>query len=71
MTASELRRNIYQLLDQVIETGVPLEIERKGKMLRIVPSAPLKKLNQLKRRDCLQGDPESIVHMDWSQEWHP
>ncbi len=27
---SELRQNIYNLLDQVIETGIPLEIKRKG-----------------------------------------
>ncbi len=27
---SELRKNIYNLLDQVIETGIPLEINRKG-----------------------------------------
>jgi len=37
MTASKLRQNIYRALDEVIETGVPLEIERKGKRLRIVP----------------------------------
>jgi len=37
MSASELRQNIYNLLDEVLETGIPLEIERKGKKLRIVP----------------------------------
>lgn len=30
MSSSELRANIYQLLDQVLETGVPPEIERQG-----------------------------------------
>jgi len=71
MTVSELRQNIYQLLDQVLDTGVPLEIERKGRKLRIAPELPPDKLDNLKRRDCLIGDPEDIVHMDWSQEWHP
>ena len=71
MTTSELRRNIYQLLDQVLETGIPLEIERKGRKLRIVPEAPRQKLDNLKRRDCLRGDPEDLVHMDWSSEWRP
>lgn len=71
MTVSELRQNIYQLLDQVLDTGVPLEIERKGRTLRIVPEPPPNKLDNLKRRDCLVGDPEEIVHMDWSQEWRP
>lgn len=71
MTASQLRQNIYQLLDQVLDTGVPLEIERKGKKLRIAPEPPRDKLANLKRRDCLVGDPEDIVHMDWSKEWRP
>lgn len=68
MTISELRQNIYQLLDQVLDTGVPLEVERKGRKLRIAPEPPRDKLDNLKRRDCLVGDPEDIVHMDWSQE---
>ena len=71
MKVSELRQNIYQLLDQVLETGVPLEIERRGKKLRITPEPLRDKLENLKRRDCLVGDPEDIVHMDWSKEWRP
>jgi antitoxin (DNA-binding transcriptional repressor) of toxin-antitoxin stability system len=71
VTVSELRQNIYQLLDQVLDSGVPLEIERKGRKLRITPEPPHDKLDNLKRRDCLTGDPEAIVHMDWSQEWRP
>ena len=31
VTASKLRENIYRILDQVLETGVPVEIERRGK----------------------------------------
>lgn len=71
MTASDLRQNIYQLLDQVLETGVPLEVERKGRKLRIIAEPPPDKLKALKRRDCLIGDPEDLVHMDWSNEWRP
>ena len=62
MTVSELRQNIYRLLDQVLDTGVPLEIERKGRKLRITAEPPRDKLANLKRRDCLVGDPEDIVH---------
>jgi hypothetical protein len=71
MTTSQLRQDIYQLLDQVLETGLPLEVERKGRKLHIVPESPRDKLDNLKRRDCLIGDPEDIVHMDWSTEWRP
>jgi hypothetical protein len=72
MTASQLRQNIYRTLDQIIETGVPLEIERKGAILRIVPEAPRRKLANLKRRDgYLLCDPEDLVDLDWSHEWQP
>ena len=36
VTASQLRQNLYQLLDQVLESGVPLEVERNGRRLRII-----------------------------------
>lgn len=63
-----MRRNIYKLLDEVIETGVPLEIERKGQTLRIVPEERLSKLGRITgREDFLVGDPDDIIHMDWSE----
>jgi antitoxin (DNA-binding transcriptional repressor) of toxin-antitoxin stability system len=69
VNASTLRENIYRLLDQVLETGQPLEIERKGKLLRVVPVSEPSKLSRLVKHDCLRGDPEAIVHLDWSTEW--
>jgi hypothetical protein len=69
VTASKLRDNIYNILDQALETGVPVEVERKGRILRIVPESKPSKLAKLKKRDCIVGDPESIVHMDWLNEW--
>jgi len=69
VSASKLRENIYQLLDQVLETGTPLEINRKGRKLKIVPVKGESKLGSLERHDCLDGDPDDIVHLDWSDEW--
>lgn len=69
ITASNLRGNIYRLLDQVLETGQPIEIERKGKLLKIIPEERPSKMSRLSKHSCMQGDPESIVHMDWSDEW--
>ena len=72
VTASKLRENIYRILDQVLETGVPVEIERRGKILKIVPTEMPKKLdNLIDRRDFVRGDPEDIVHLDWSSAWRP
>jgi len=69
VTASKLRENIYGILDQALETGVPVEVIRKGKILKIVPEVKPNKLSRLKKRKCIVGDPEDIVHMDWLSEW--
>jgi hypothetical protein len=72
VTASELRQNVYRLLDEVLETGVPLEGERGGRRLRIVPEEPVSKLARLvPHPDALVGDPEDFEHIDWFHEWRP
>jgi antitoxin (DNA-binding transcriptional repressor) of toxin-antitoxin stability system len=35
VTLTELRKNIFQLIDEVVATGEPLVIERKGKRLTL------------------------------------
>ena len=71
LTASRLRQDIYRILDEVLETGVPVEIERRGKVLRIVPPEQTSKLDGLPRRDCLTVAADEIVHLDWSDTWRP
>jgi hypothetical protein len=72
VSASKLRADVYRLLDQVIETGEPLEIERRGVILRIVGPPRASWIDRLPRRDgVVVGDPESLVHHDWSSEWSP
>lgn len=72
VTASKLRENVYRILDEVLETGVPVEIERRGRRLRIVAvdaPSPLDRL--VPRTDVIVGDPDDLVHVDWSGEWRP
>ncbi len=69
VTASTLRQNIYQFLDQIIETGKPLEIKRKGEILKVTKQKSESRLGRLRRHDCVNGDPEQLVHCDWSGEW--
>ncbi len=72
MNPSELRRNLYNLLDQVIETGIPLEIKRKGHKLKIIPSKPVSKLANLQSNpECIPGDPEELVDITWHKNWKP
>jgi prevent-host-death family protein len=71
ITASALRQNVYKILDRVAETGVPEEIVRRGKMLKIISVEKKSKLANIKKRPIIKGDPEELVHMDWSHLWRP
>lgn len=70
-TASELRSDVYRMLDSVLETGIPVEIERKGRVLRIVAEKPPSRLSRLVKRRVLNCTPDAIVHVDWSKYWKP
>jgi hypothetical protein len=71
-TASKLRANIYRMLDEVLETGRPLEIERNGKTLVIAPKEERSIWDRLPRREgAIVGDPDELIHIDWSSEWNP
>ncbi len=67
--ATKLRQNLYRILDDILQTGIPVEIERNGRVLKIIPEK-INKLVNLEKHDVIIGDPEGIVHMDWSSEWH-
>ena len=71
-SVSRLRANLYRLLDRVLDTGVPLEVERKGRRLRILPADSGGRLGNLRPHpEYLAADPDSLVHLDWSEEWRP
>jgi len=72
VTASHLRANIYKLLDQALETGQPIEVERRGKILKIAVETSDEKLARLPSRPkFVRGNPADLVHLDWSDEWKP
>ena len=66
VTVTELRGNIYNLLEEILETGVPLEINKGGRILRIMPVEPVDKFADLVHKpDVINGDPEELVHIEW------
>ncbi len=74
MTATELRANLYKALDQMLATGEPIEITRKGRTLKLTLEPVEQKgsiLDRLVPHDCIVGDPDDFVHIDWSHEWKP
>lgn len=72
LSATQLRADIYRVLDECLRTGQAVEIVRNGRVLRIVPDRPQVSLDSLPRRpDVIVGDPDDLVQMDWSDEWSP
>ena len=69
ITASKLRQNVYKILDEAIATGVPVEVLRKGKIVRIIADRPVSKLSRLRKRTGFRGDADEIAGMDWSADW--
>jgi hypothetical protein len=70
LTASRLRQEIYKILDEIIRSGKPAEIERNGYLLRIVPvTASYTKLNKLKKRKLSKENSDNFEHIDWTKEW--
>ena len=69
ITPTQLRADIYNLLDEVLRTGIPLEIRKGGKRLRIVPVDKVDKLkNLIPRDDAIQGNPDELVEINWINE---
>jgi prevent-host-death family protein len=69
VTSSKLQNNLDQLLDEILNTGTPLEIERNGKRLRIIPVKTVDKLQKLIHRpEAIIGDPDELVQISWEQE---
>ncbi|MGV0108063.1 Antitoxin [Nostoc sp. DSM 114160] len=69
VTLTELSNNIEYLLDEVLETGIPLEINKNGKLLKIVPLEKQDKLQNLTfKSDAIQGNPDDLVNINWEQE---
>ena len=67
--ATQLRQNLYQLLDSVLSSGLPLEIERNGKLLKIIPIDVKSKIDRLEKHSTMNGQPEDLLGLDWSSEW--
>jgi hypothetical protein len=70
LTVTELRANLYNIVDQIINTGIPVEIERNHHKIKIILADGPSKLDRLVYRDdVVNGDIETLVHSDWLSEW--
>ena len=69
ITLTALRNNLFKIVDQVIQTGNPVFLERKGQKLKIVLEEKKSKLDNLKPHNCVTGDPDDLVQVKVG-EWH-
>lgn len=76
ITATKLRSDLYRVIDDVIRKGVAVEVELRGKKVRIVPAEPRDKLaNLVKRPGAIVGDPGRLARVKtfdeakWRKKW--
>ena len=72
VTPTDFRKNLFKLLDSLLETGKTLEINRNGHIFKVIPPKRTKKLDRLvPHKDAVVGDSDELVETDWSREWKP
>ncbi len=70
LSISRLRANLYRIVDRVIASGQPVEVRRGEHRVRLSRLSDTDGLSTLEPHpDYVRGDPEDLVHMDWSREW--
>jgi prevent-host-death family protein len=73
ITATKLRSDLYRVIEGVIKNGIPVEVELRGRKVRIVPAEPRDKLANLVRRPgVIVGDPGRVAQVKTFDEakWH-
>jgi hypothetical protein len=70
ISLTALRNNLFKIVDQVIQTGNPVLLERKGQKLKIILVEKKSKLDNLKSHNCITGDPDDLAHVkvgEWNE----
>ena len=71
ITVEELKADIEGVLGRLVEPDDAAEFEMNGKHWQIVAKSKLGKLSRLvPRPGLIVGDPEDLVHVDWSENWN-
>jgi hypothetical protein len=80
LTLEQFQKDAAPWLAKLKETGEPLvllagkdafEVRPAGALSPEEALAELQKLLPKRTSSIITGDPEDIVHMDWSSEWRP
>ena len=74
LTATELRANLYRVIDEVLATGKPCRVTRGKRAVLIQSEKPKRRrldLSKLTKRDVLNCSFDELVAISWEKEWKP
>ena len=63
ITLTKLRSDLFQVADRVLASGEPVEIERNGRTLLLMPKNLASKIARLQQRNLIVGDAESLADL--------
>lgn len=70
-TLTELRSDLYNKIDHLIETGEFIEIKRKGHTVRITSTKSSSKLsNMVDRKHVIKDQSDELINSDWLSIWN-
>lgn len=70
ITIAQFHGNIDNFLQEVLDTGIPLEISKGDQKLRIVPAAPVDKFTNLVHRpDVINGDSSELPYLQSDKDF--
>ena len=68
ITTTQLRGITCQILDEILNTGVPVKISKGDRKFVIAPLESTDKLRNLrKRKHVIKGNPEDLVNITWAR----
>lgn len=71
ITPSKLRDNLYNLLDEVLSAGQPIDISRNGQILHIVADKRTSRLDGIIPKKVTSATDDELINTNWENEWKP
>ncbi len=72
MKPTNLRKNLFRVLDHAAKTGKPVEIESRGRRFRIIALKRADRFADLEKHpDVFFGDLDKLIEIEWMAGWRP
>ena len=70
ITPTEFRKNLFGILRELEQTGRKIQIvTRTGNRFEVISHGKPSKFDKIpKKKNVINGDPNDLIHMDWSGE---